>query len=431
MVLVLILLAVAAAVAQSTAPSQAPAASKTAGELAAGKSFPLRDIRVEGNKNFPTAEIIALSGLKIGQQATPSDFEAAIAKINAAGVFDGLEFRYGAFGDGYQVTFKVEEVEELYPVRFAGFGVPDEEIQALLRGKVPLFGPKVPPTGRVIKGIGDTLQEYWTGLGKDSKVIGTLSPVGEGGWEMLFQPEGEVQTIAFTKFENTGVIPALELQRVFHNIGSGVPYSEERLIEMLRFNIGPLYEEKGRLEVSFCPCTTEPDTETKGLVVTVHVEEGPEYRFGGVTLPPESPLLDEYAKAIKFKSGELADMSLVSASRQKMESILRDNGFMNATVEIARKPDVEKKTITVAFHIDEGDRYTFNQLKIEGLDVVAEAALRKRWGLQIGDPFNASYPAFFLDRIKAEGMFDNLKDTGWNIQVSESKKAVDVTLTFR
>jgi outer membrane protein assembly factor BamA len=163
----------------------------------------------------------------------------------------------------------------------------------------------------------------------------------------------------------------------------------------------------------------------------VQVEEGPEYRFGGVTLPTESPLLEEYAKAIKFKSGELADMSLVTASRQRMESILKDNGFMNAIVEVVRKPDVEKKTITVAFQVDEGDRYTFNQLKIEGLDVVSQAAIRKRWGLQAGDPFNASYPAFFLDRIKAEGMFDNLKDTGWNIHVDESKKTVDVGLTFQ
>ncbi len=430
MVFVLILLVVATAAAQNTTPNQAQTASKPA-EAAASSSFPLRDIKVEGNENFSAEEIIALSGLKIGQSVTPGDFEAAIGKINAAGVFDALEFRYGASGDGYRVTFKVEEVDELYPVRFAGFGVPDEQIQTLLREKVPLFGPKVPPTGRVIKGIGDSLQAFWTGLGNDSKIIGALAPVGEGGWEMLFQPEGEVQTIAFTKFENTGVIPALELQRVFHNIGSGVPYSEERLIEMLRFNIGPLYEEKGRLEVNFCPCTTEPDTETKGLVVTVHVEEGAEYRFGSINFPREGSMADGFARAIRFKSGEIADMSLVAAARQRMESTLKDNGFMNSSVEIDRKRDPEKKTVSVAFRVEEGDRYTFNQLKIEGLDVVGEAALRKRWGLQVGEPFNASYPAFFLDRIRAEGMFDNLKDTGWNIQVDESKKAVNVTLTFR
>jgi outer membrane protein insertion porin family len=422
---------VSTAAAQDTTPASPREAAKATDDANASRSFPLREIKVEGNENFSSEEIVALSGLRTGQSVTPADFEAAIAKINAAGVFDALEFRYGASGDGYQVTFKVQEVEELYPVRFAGFGVPDEEIQALLREKVPLFGPKVPPTGRVIKGIGDALQEYWAGLGKDEKVTGALSPVGEGGWEMLFQPEGAVQTIAFTKFENTGVIPALELQRVFHNIGSGVPYSEERLVEMLRFNIGPLYEEKGRLEVSFCPCTTEPDTETKGLIVTVHVEEGAEYRFGSITTPPESPLADEFARAIKFKTGELANMSLVSAARQRIEAVLKDNGFMNALVEIDRKQDREKETVAVAFRVEEGDRYTFNQLKIEGLDVVGEAALRKRWGLAVGDPFNASYPGFFLDRIKSEGMFDNLKDAGWNIQVNEGKKTVDVTLAFR
>ncbi len=430
--MLLMFVGVSTAVAQDAAPAGTRAASKVPIDPSAPKSFPLREIKVEGNKNFPSKDIIALSGLDIGQPASPADFERAIAKINAAGVFDSLEFRYGASGDGYQVTFKVQEVDDLYPVRFAGFGVPDEEIRTLLREQVPLFGPKVPPTGPVIKRIGDALQKFWTGSGKDSKVIGALSPVGAGEWEMLFQPEGAVQTIAFTKFENTSVIPALELQRVFHNIGSGVPYSEERLLEMLRYNIGPLYEAKGRLEVNFCPCTTEPDTESKGLVVTVQVEEGAEYKFDEITLPQQSQIAKEdLGKTIKFKTGELADMSLVSATRQNIESVLKDNGFMNASVEIDRKLDRDKKTVAVAFQVEEGDRYTFNQLKIEGLDLVAGPAVRKRWGLQLGDPFNASYPGFFLNRIKEEGMFDNLKDAGWTIQVSESKKTVDATLTFR
>jgi len=395
-------------------------------------TFPLREIEIRGNQNFSTEEIIALSGLEIGRQVSEADFHEALNKINAAGVFDDIEFRYSPAGDGYRVTFTVVEVSELYPVRFAGFDVPDEEIQKLLQENVPLFGPKVPATGPVVERIGNTLQKFWDGLGKDTKVVGTLSPLGDDQFEMLFQPEGAIETIAFTKFENTSVIPALELQRVFQGRAVGVPYSEERIVELLRFNIGPLYEAKGHLEVKYCPCTTEPDADTRGLVVTITVDEGVPYKFGAVAIPARDGRPEgRYEEILKFKSGELANMDMVADSRGAIEAVLKDQGFMNVTVEEDRKIDRDLKTVDVTLTVDEGDRYTFNRLTIEGLNVIGETAVRKRWGLKLGDAFNASYPAFFLSRIGEEGMFDNLQDTGWSMQVDENDKTVDVKLTFR
>jgi outer membrane protein assembly factor BamA len=134
---------------------------------------------------------------------------------------------------------------------------------------------------------------------------------------------------------------------------------------------------------------------------------------------------------LKFKSGELANMSLVVDSRNEIEAVLKDQGFMNVTVEEDRKIDRELKTVDVTLTVEEGERYTFNRLTVEGLNVIGEAAVRKRWGLKLGDAFNASYPAFFLSRIGEEGMFDNLKDTGWSMQVNENDRTVDVKLTFQ
>jgi outer membrane protein insertion porin family len=416
--------------AQNAKVSDPAAAAKAHGDPNA--TYPLRAIEIQGNEKFPDEKIIALSGLEIGRQVREADFQEALNKINSAGVFDSLEYRYGAAGDGYRVTFTVVEVSELYPVRFAGFDVPDEEIQKLLQENVPLFGPKVPATGPVVERIGNTLQKFWDGLGKDTKVVGTLAPLGDDQFEMLFQPEGAIETIAFTKFENTSVIPALELQRVFQGRAVGVPYSQERIVELLRFNIGPLYEAKGYMEVKYCPCATEPDTGTRGLVVTVKVDEGVPYKFGAVAIPARDGRPEgRYEELLKFKSGELANMTLVADSQGAIEAVLKDQGFMNATVEEDRKIDRELKTVDVTLTVDEGDRYTFNRLTIEGLNVIGESAVRKRWGLKLGDAFNASYPAFFLSRIGEEGMFDNLKDTGWSMQVNEGDKTVDVKLTFQ
>ena len=47
-----------------------------------------------------------------------------------------------------------------------------------------------------------------------------------------------------------------------------------------------------------------------------------------------------------------------------------------------------------------------------------------------GDPFDVRYPAYFLDRVKADAMFENLKRTSWSLDIDEASGRVDVTLVF-
>src|SRR5690606_22366125 len=91
------------------------------GIAAAQDKFPLRAIEIVGEENYSEQSIIAASGLKIGDLVGEADFKQALERISAAGVFDGLEWRYDPQGDGYKVTFTVHELEQLYAVEFQGF----------------------------------------------------------------------------------------------------------------------------------------------------------------------------------------------------------------------------------------------------------------------------------------------------------------------
>jgi outer membrane protein insertion porin family len=86
--------------------------------------------------------------------------------------------------------------------------------------------------------------------------------------------------------------------------------------------------------------------------------------------------------------------------------------------------------VVVNLAIERGDQYTFGKLTIVGLDLNSEPAVRKLWSVAPGKPFNATYPQFFLDRIKEDGYFDNLGATKPTIQIDEKTRVVDVTLTF-
>jgi hypothetical protein len=71
------------------------------------------------------------------------------------------------------------------------------------------------------------------------------------------------------------------------------------------------------------------------------------------------------------------------------------------------------------------------RLEIHGLDLNAEAEMKKIWMLKEGGPFNPDYPDFFLKRIQQDGVFDNLGATKSDSKRNEKDHTVDVTLTFK
>ncbi len=401
------------------------------GIAVAQDKFPLRAIEIVGAENYSTQSIIRASGLKIGDPVGEADFKRALERIHAAGVFDGLEFRYDPQGDGYKVTFTVHELEQLYAVAFQGFDDSPDELRALLDEKVPLFAARVPSTGPMIERIGDTLQTRWQGQGHESKVVGQLEADAAGGLMMLFRPQERLQTISYVAFENSEVISAFDLQGFFNRIARGEAYSETRLRELLRYNVRPLYEEKGRMGVKFCPCSAVDDPDNLGLKVTVHVEEGPEYQYGSVP-PPEIPGLEPEKVESMYspKTGAAVNMKLARESQAAIEETLRANGFIRAKTQLDVAVHDEAQTVDLDFVVDPGYRYTFDRLVIEGLDILAEPIIRKRWGMTSGANYSPSYPAFFLARLQEENAFDDLQDTRFKEDIDENTKRVSVTLQF-
>jgi outer membrane translocation and assembly module TamA len=77
-----------------------------------------------------------------------------------------------------------------------------------------------------------------------------------------------------------------------------------------------------------------------------------------------------------------------------------------------------------------GAQYRFGKLEIKGLDLLTEPEIRKAWGQMEGRPYQPGYANAFLDRLRAEKVFDNLGKTLAEPHIDEASKVVDVTLTF-
>ncbi len=397
----------------------------------AQEKYPLREILVEGAQIYEEERIKQQTGLKIGQLVTEDDFQAALVRLSDAGVFESLAYRFDPKDGGYSLTFVVDEVEQSFDVKLLNFDEPEEELLEGLRREVPLFKSRVPATGRMVERIGDFLQKRWMAAGHDSKVMGQLLAVEGDELAMVFQPEQRMQNISFVEFKGSEAIHPLELQRIFNPKAMGEPYTEARLRQLLHYNVRPMFEERGLMGVEFCPCATRPDESSLGLLVTVEVRDGELYTYGKVTRP-EAPAVDpsKLDELFDFKSGAPVNMTKVTAALGDLDERLRRLGFLKSATLVDRKVNPNELTVDLYFETTLGPQYTFRRLEIEGLDILAEPVVRKRWGLEPGKPFNASYPRTFLDRIEAEAMFERLAKTRAVTKIDETTKSVDVTLVF-
>ena len=187
--------------------AQSSRAKKTATQPAQPHQFPIESLKVEGNRNYTAAQILAVAGLKIGQLAGKTDFEAAHDRLVATGMFETVGYKFAPGGDqhGYAASFQVVEAQPAYPIRFDDLGVTEKELTDYLRGKDPLFAPRLAATKAVLERYKQWVQEYVTAHNSKDTVIAKVTPAGApappGEFVILFRPARLDPAVAEVAFE--------------------------------------------------------------------------------------------------------------------------------------------------------------------------------------------------------------------------------------
>lgn len=401
--------------------------------VAAPVRWPIESLSVEGNQNYSREQILAVAGLKVGQMAGKEEFEAARDRLVSTGAFENVGYRFepSAGGKGYAASFQVVEIAQVYPFRFERLDAPTAELEEWLRRSDPLFGEKIPATEAVLERYSRTIEEFLAAKGKKETVIGRLTADEPERMVVVFRPAAPLPSVAEVRFTNNQVIPATALQNAIAGVGIGAVYTETRFRQLLDTTIRPLYEARGRIRVAFPKIQTAKAEQVDGLVVTVEVAEGESYELGEVRFQGEGLPEQELRKAGDFKSGDVANFSEIHAGLERISKRLRREGYMRPETRLERHIQDEKKTVDLVVHVNKGPQFLFGKLILKGLDIHSEAAIRRLWAMKPGAPFNADYPDYFLQRIREDGVFDNLGKTKAVQQIDEEKRTVDVTLVFQ
>jgi outer membrane protein insertion porin family len=393
------------------------------------RKFALRSITIRGNRAYTREQILAVSGLELGQVVAKPEFDAARDKILATGMFEtvGYQFGPGPGGQGYAANFDVAEIGSRFPVQFEGLGVPAADIEAFLKSRNPLYAPMLPGTKTVIEYYKRLVEEFLASRNKPIRVVGEVVPTAKDEFKILFRSEDGLPAVSHVTFTGNQAIPAVTLQNSINDVAFGTPFTRDNFRQLLDNQIRPLYDAKGLVRVKFPIFTTEPDPRVKGVVVHVTVEEGAVYKLRKLTIAGASQDLLGNAK---LKTGGTANFDEINQGLERVKAQLKREGYMEVQGSTDRVVDDKDHAVDVVLKFDSGPLFTMGKLDIAGLDLNGEPAVRKLWGVQEGKPFNSTYPNYFLQRIREDGMFDGLGETKASTKIDDLTHVVDVTLTF-
>jgi len=414
--------------------SSAKAAGTTPTPASVAKDFPIDSITIDGNRILSATAITAASGLKLGATSNISVFDAARDRLIASGYFDMVAYRYkpAAAGGGYDVTFEVQEIDTLYPIRIDGLPATAAEVVVYLKTKDPLFTGQMPGTQQVIRRTASEIEEYLESKGHTDKVAGKVIATAPEHFEVDFTPIRGLPAVSAVSFEGSKLISAIDLHNKISEVAFGQPFTENGFRALLESQIVPLYEAKGYMRVTFPKITSDPSTEVTGVDVKVTVDEGVEYKLTRVAVAGKSADESErILKRAKLPEMTIANFDQITEAAKRVQDSMRHQGFLDARVTTDKKMDDVKKTVEFFLVVDAGPEYTFGKLTVNGLGLDGEAAIRKMWVVKPGDPFPEGYGDYFLSKVKEEGLFDNLGETKAKADTNADTHVVDVTLDFK
>jgi outer membrane protein insertion porin family len=366
----------------------------------------LAKIEFVGLQRVKEDEIVAASGLKIGQAFAVEDFDAAAQKLLSSGLVSRVAYKLRERAGEAFITFEVAEAGRAgnSPVVFDNFPwFTPEEIAAAVRRDVPAFDGTAPDSSAVIEGIRGALER----LLSERKIAGKVEYLPSmnletgGNRKHIFAVSGARLAVCAVSFPGASGIPEKELISAAKSMLAN-DYSQEFASNFADAALRELYHERGYLRVEFDAPRGSVGGEgacANGVTVAVPVREGVSYNWAGAQWSGNAALAAaELDAALGMKPGEVADGTKIKKALREVARAYGHKGYLNSALRPAPEFDDAGRRVTYRFEVREGPQYRMGELKIAGLAEADAEKLRARWALRAGEVFDQAYYEEFLKK---------------------------------
>jgi len=409
----------------------------------APKASEIGRISVVGTRKFPPDQVIAASGLKLGDVVSAEQIQAAADRLAALGIFSAVTYHFSSKGEPISVEFQVQEAPAV-PLSFDDFPwFTDDEIAEAIRQEVGLFTGESPESGVMVDQIAGALD----------KLLASRHIKGELTHQLVAPPTGDGMILQFRVEDSTlrirsvqfGDPLAADSERLKDRVPDikGQPYSRFAIEVFENEQVRPLYASKGYLRPKIGP--PQPHMEGKAddrgrsnIDVLIPITPGPVYSWNGVTWKGNLAVLSASLDGeVAMKTGEVADGTKLEALWRDIELEYGKRGYLDAMIDA--QPDFDDTAHRVSYHVNivEGPQYRMGEMIVTGLSLDAEKRLRLAWQLAPGQIFDDAYfekLVTVLAKPRAE-IFGELPihytQCGHFLRPNTDRHTVDVLLDFK
>jgi outer membrane protein assembly factor BamA len=207
---------------------------------------------------------------------------------------------------------------------------------------------------------------------------------------------GDVLKVCALRIEGAAAVSEAELKDAASLVGTD--YSRSFTVGLSSGTLRQIYRRRGFWKAEFAPpIAALNQAACAGTSVTLRVSEGPAYLWDHAEWSGQSVLTTKDLDArLGLKPGEVADVGKIEAGLRLVHSAYEVQGYLNQTVKFEPRLDDAARRATFAFTVAEGPQFRMGTLELVGFAPRDEANLRKKWKIQSGDVYDASYLTVFI-----------------------------------
>jgi outer membrane protein insertion porin family len=344
--------------------------------------FTVGDIRVEGLQRISEGTVFNYLPVNIGDHLDAQRIGEAMRALYATGFFRDVELRR----DGNTLLVVVVERPSIAKFELKGNkDIKTEDLQKSLRNVGLATGKTFDRS--VLEDVKQYLTDQYFSRGKyavrvDTKItdlpgnkVDIIVDIKEGKRAKIEM----INLVGDTKFKEKDVLNTFELKTPnwLSWYKQDDRYSRESLtgdLEKLR----SYYMDRGyaNFEIESTQVTIAPEKDD--MFITVNINEGEvfkvsEIKLAGTMVVPEEQL----RRLLLIKPGDTFSRKAITSSQELMSYRLGADGYAFAKIDPVPTPDNDKKTVSITFFIEPGNRVYVRHINFENTTAINDETLRR------------------------------------------------------
>ncbi|NBF41834.1 MAG: outer membrane protein assembly factor BamA [Spirochaetes bacterium] len=358
------------------------------------------DVTFEGLDTVSENELRGITEQYIGEEFTDSRFLDLQRRLYALDYFERVvpeAVRPPNGRDGVIIKFTVEERPTIREVVYRGNrNVRDRPLRdavVLTEGDF-VTGARIRADEEAIRGV------YLERGFPDVEVSGETVPVEDANLvDVEFTiDEGNQVTIREIRFSGNTFASDSTLRGTMQSKEQSLfnrGRFQESQLEQDRNRLERYYRERGFVDAEVVEVNREferdEDEEQVYLTLTIFIEEGEQYTFGGVSFEGNAIFTDEeLGEEISLEEGEVLDLNQFQADFQSVADLYYQNGYIFNTINRNEVRDEDDNVISYEVEIVERGRAHIENIIIRGNDKTKDHVITRELPLEVGDVFSAT-----------------------------------------